>query len=231
MPLVQLPTSDGRYSVVSSRLRDLNVIEHPKADEVISNLKNVSLISHESSNHQIQISEDLYQILHMAVHKILKYLQSQRITRFLEDLVHYNIFPVKHQNSYFLAMPKQVVRSHDVNLYSPYLHKLDMELDSYFLHAIGVETVITLSHIQFVLQTMKQQYGEDPVHSEDLSIAMNATEALTKICNSHSSVSISGVIYLLNERKVFTDCSKLVVNDLKHIHSDYPKLPTGWHGV
>ena len=36
--------------------------------------------------------------------------------------------------------------SDDVKQYSPYLHKLDMDLDIYLLRDIGVETSITLIH-------------------------------------------------------------------------------------
>lgn len=36
------------------------------------------------------------------------------------------------------------------------------------------------------------------------------------------------MLYLLNDHKVLTDCSKLVVNNLKHIHMDYPKLPDNY---
>ena len=238
-PLIQLPVLFYHDDVVKTRAEILGVSLVPSKDDVVQNLTNLansefadfSRFHQHSSHRTAKISCDLPSVvlgmLKCINEKILKLKAENRnlfvaeLRNQLEDL---NFLPVKlHVNGYALVKPAQVLvmDSSSLRPYYPFLHPLEDKLQSIIqlLSQIGVKMCLDFSHIQLFFKLAKDLCKDKEVDINIKLAAAKATEELIvllrKFENEGQKENIQlKPLYLLNEKNVLTECSKLVVFDI-----------------
>ena len=238
LPLIELPPNETSHKCLHERLKCLGMVVSPSVEDVISNLRNLStsIFANYDRFEKSSVTSNS-SLLPTIVVKMMEYLQEklQKDNRFEDEcnqleplLSKLNFFPVKlpikNTNEYALVKPTQVIcmEPSEVTPYYPFLHPYIDEANSVImlLSKFGVKRSFHLFHIQFVLQSIKDNCKDSEVIFNDKRIALKAIRELIRLLNQIKDKSdvISQLrpLYLLSQENVLTECSKLIVRDISH---------------
>ena len=238
-PLIHLPVLLYHDDIKKTRAEILGVSLVPSIDDVVQNLTNLantefadfSRFHQYSSPRTTKISCDLPNVLVSMLkcinENILKVKTEYRnafVAKIRNRLEGLKFLPVKlHANGYALVEPAQVLvmDSSSLRPYYPFLHPLEDKLQPMIqlLSQIGVKMRLDFSHIQLFFKLAKDLCKDKEVDINVKLAAAKATEELIvllrKFENDEQKENIQlKPLYLLNEKNVLTECSKLVVFDI-----------------
>ena len=247
LPLIKLPHIGGLVSNnLYERLKCLGIVQSPCVEDVISNLRNLSSSTFANYDRFEKYSMTTNSsLLPSIVVTMMKYLQEklqqdnefENICNQLKpQLSILNFLPVKlpiqNTEAYALVKPIQVlcIEPSEVTPYYPFLHPLIDEANSVIklLAKIGVTRSFHLSHVQFVLQSIKDLCQDNAVVFNNKHTVLRATRELIRLLkqlkNNNDAINYLKPLYLLSQENILTECSKLIVHDIPH---DFPP-PVGY---
>ena len=242
-PLVKLPIQyNDAIHKYANKIRALSVTVVPSVDDNIENLRNltdsefsdfsrfhkqISPKTAQASNRLPDIISSMIQCLDNSARQESYDYNSLKLQ--LENL---NFIPVKLQtNGYVLVKPIQVLLMDPSVLtpYYPFLHPLIEEVHPVFsfLSQIGVKMSLDFSHMKLVFKLAKELCQNSRVNINIKRTVAKATVDLTMLLRNAESTEQLQLqpLYLLNDKDVLTECSKLVVFD---ICGSRPALPSGF---
>ena len=240
--LVKLPTIHAFLSATEKeRMNILSVTIDPTTCDIVQNLKNLAQteFSDASRFHKLmppkiaKISSTLPSIVVKMIECISENLKKQKkqpgsstydLRQLKSDVNDLKFLPVKLEVAgYVLVKPTQVLVMDDSKLspFCPFLHPLIVEAHAvlHLLREIGVEMCFSYSHMQLVLNQAKELCKDNKVDHNTKRAVVHATVELTMLLRNDQNskeASLQQPLYLLNDRDVLTDCSKLVVFDSVH---------------
>ena len=253
LPLVKLHTDflHRPPPVLADRMEQLGIVLHPSLENVLSNVENLSMSHFASFSRFIRHSGNTFpesSLLPEIVCTMLEYLQkdlkkhgdfNRACSRLAPRLSKLKFLPVKLPTStfkeYALVQPMQVlcVEPIEVAPYYPILHPLIEEANSVmsFLLNVGVCRSIKLSHIQHILESVKNLIGDNEIDVNNKHIVVRATKQLILLLQQteNSTEVIKSQLqnlYLLSEDNRLKECSTLFVNDV--VTSQPFPLPAGY---
>ena len=242
-PLVKLPIRhydvENKYA---DKIKTLSITVIPSVGNTIENLRNLtnSEFSDFSRFHK-QFSPKTAQASSRLPEIILSIIQCLDNSAKRENydynslklqLENLNFIPVELQmNGYVLVKPIQVLLMDPSILtpYYPFLHPLIREIQPVFsfLSQIGVKMSLDFSHMKLVFTLAKELYQDDEVTINIKHTVAKATVELTMLLRNAKNIEQVQLqpLYLLNDKDVLTECSKLVVFD---VCGSRPALPSGF---
>ena len=214
-------------------------MQSPSAEDVISNLRNLStsiFANHDRFEKYSDVATNS-SLLPTIVVKMLEYLQAKfqqdhafedicsQLEPHLSNLKFLPVnLPIQNAKEYALVKPTQVLcmEPSEVSPYYPFLHPLIDEANSVIklLSKIGVKRSFHLCHVQFVLESAKNLCQDGEVDFNIKRIILRATRELIKLLqeikNKSDVIPQLMPLYLLSQQNVLTECSKLIVCDISH---------------
>ena len=240
-PLISLPCDAN-----PERMEYCGIVQTPSVNDVLANLINLSTtaFAHHSrfERHNPGSSGDLSILLPMVVVSMLKFIQEKLNKQQWEyickehNLKHIAFLPVQLPNNvseeYALVKPIQVLYTmHSffqpstsqkslLDSFYPFLHPLIQEafgVIEFLLH-IGVQSSISFSHIQLILELAKFKCQDNEVDVNIKHIILKATDELIKLLQNNdgkeNAVQCLKPLYLLSQDNKLVECSKLIVFDV-----------------
>jgi len=223
-------------------MEDFGIAQSATVNDVIVNLTGLSMTEFASysrfERHNSGPLVDKSSILPTVVVSMLKYIQAKLNEEqcSIEDVCKKNdlrnikFLPVKLPsklcNQYALVKPTQVLYTalepfaFHIDSFYPFLHPLIYEAHGVIdiLSHVGVQSSITFSHIQLVLELVKSKCQDNKVDVNIKQTVLKSTDELIKLLlHSGSKGDVAQCLkplYLLSQDNKMVECSKLIVFDV-----------------
>ena len=246
-PLISLP-----HDPDSQRMKDFEIVESPSVNDVIANLLSLSTTAFANNSrferHNTGPLADKGSLLPAIVVSMLKYIQKQlnepenslEHTFKKHKLSTINFLPVKlptNSKEYALVKPIQVIytipqfieplptQTSPIASFYPFLHPLIEEAYGVFdvLSHVGVQSSITFSHIQLILQLAKSKCHDNVVDINTIHVVVKIVDELISLLhqnkdNKGNIAQSLKPLYLLSQDNKLIDCSNLIVFDIVGFH-------------